>query len=129
MKQFRAENLTSIYGEKTLLDHVSFLVETGDRIGVIGVNGSGKTTLLNAVSGAVPADSGTIETPNDYSIGYLKQDPDLDEDKKVLDAIFSGAQPVFQLIRDYEAALEAYSANPEDSKAEQRFTKLQSQMD
>lgn len=129
MKQFRAENLTSIYGEKTLLDHVSFLVETGDRIGVIGVNGSGKTTLLNAVSGAVPADSGTIETPNDYSIGYLKQDPDLDEDKKVLDAIFSGAQPVFQLIRDYEAALEAYSAHPEDSKAEQRFTKLQSQMD
>lgn len=129
MKQFRANNLTSIYGEKTLLDHISFLIETGDRVGVIGVNGSGKTTLLNAISGLTPADSGDLEMPNDYTIGYLQQDPDLDDDKKVMDAVFSGAQPVFQLIRDYESALEAYAANPEDAKIEQRFTKLQAQMD
>ncbi|MCW0952972.1 ABC-F family ATP-binding cassette domain-containing protein [Weissella ceti] len=129
MKQLRAIDLTSIYGEKTLLDHVSFLIETGDRVGVIGVNGSGKTTLMNAISDVVPADSGMIETPNDYTIGYLAQDPVLDDEKNVLEAIFAGAQPVFQLIRDYEAALEAYAAHPEDDKVIANYTKLQAHMD
>ncbi|AIM63000.1 ABC-F family ATP-binding cassette domain-containing protein [Weissella ceti] len=129
MKQLRAIDLTSIYGEKTLLDHVSFLIETGDRVGVIGVNGSGKTTLMNAISDVVPADSGMIDTPNDYTIGYLAQEPILDDEKDVLEAIFAGAQPVFQLIRDYEAALEAYSAHPEDDKVIANYTKLQARMD
>ena len=129
MKQLRAIDLTSTYGEKTLLDKVSFLIETGDRVGVIGVNGSGKTTLMNAISDVVPADSGSIETPNDYTIGYLAQDPVLDDEKDVLEAIFAGAQPVFQLIRDYEAALEEYAAHPEDDKVISNYTKLQARMD
>lgn len=128
MKQLRAVNLQSVYGEKTLLDQVSFLIETGDRVGIVGVNGTGKTTLLNAVSAITPADAGTIETPNDYTIGYLQQEPSLDEDKKVLDAVFNGAQPVFQLIRDYQAALGAYSQNPTDDKLLSRYTKLEQQM-
>jgi ATP-binding cassette subfamily F protein uup len=128
MKQLRATNLKSVYGEKTLLDSISFLIETGDRVGIVGVNGTGKTTLLNAVSGLNPADSGSIETPNDFTIGYLQQEPPLDGSKKVLEAIFSGAQPVFQLIRDYEAALEAYSENPTDEKLLNRYTKLEQQM-
>lgn len=128
MKQLRAVNLHSVYGEKTLLDQVSFLIETGDRVGIVGVNGTGKTTLLNAVSAIMPADAGTIETPNDYTIGYLQQEPSLDEDKKVLDAVFSGAQPVFQLIRDYQAALGAYSQNPTDDKLLARYTTLEQQM-
>lgn len=128
MKQLRATNLESMYGEKVLLDQISFLIETGDRVGIVGVNGTGKTTLLNAIDGSVPADQGQIETPNDYRIGYLTQDPVLDADKKVMDAIFAGSQPVFQLIREYEAALKAYSASPADSKAEDRYTRLEQQM-
>ncbi|MDR3190706.1 MAG: ABC-F family ATP-binding cassette domain-containing protein [Lactobacillaceae bacterium] len=128
MKQFRATDLKSVYGDKTLLAGVSFLIETGDRVGLIGVNGSGKTTLLNAIAGITPADSGGFETPNDYRIGYLQQDPPLDPDKTVLDAIFAGAQPIFQLIRDYETALDAYAANPTDEKILNRYTKLEQQM-
>lgn len=128
MKQLRATELSSVYGEKVLLDAISFLVETGDRIGIVGVNGTGKTTLLNAIAGTVPADRGHIETPNDFTIGYLQQDPDLDDSLPVMEAIFAGAQPVFQLIRDYEAALEAYGANPNDEKALQRYTRLEQQM-
>lgn len=128
MKQLRAVNLQSVYGEKTLLDKISFLVETGDRIGIVGVNGTGKTTLLNALAQTVPADSGEIETPNDYSVGYLTQDPALDPDKLVLEAIFAGAQPVFELIRDYEKAVTSYAENPLDEKAQDRYTKLEQQM-
>ena len=128
MKQLRATDLHSVYGEKTLLDKVSFLVETGDRVGIVGVNGTGKTTLLNAIAEIVPADNGNIDTPKDYTIGYLQQEPPLDDNKKVMDAIFSGAQPVFQLIRDYQSALAEYSENPTDEKKLSRYTKLEQQM-
>lgn len=129
MQTFRADDLTSTYGEKTLFEKISFLINENDRIGLIGTNGSGKTSLLNVISGQVGAEAGQITTPNDYSIGYLKQQPELDESLTILDAIFSGAQKVFVTIRLYEAALEEYSQNPEDEGAVDRFTRAQAQMD
>ena len=129
MKQFRVENLNSTYGEKVLFKDISFLITAGDRIGLIGVNGSGKTSLLNAISGVMPADSGTITTQNDYRIGYLTQSPILDDNALVMDAILSGEQPVFQTIRDYETALRKFSNQPTDEVIAQNFEKAQDAMD
>ncbi len=129
MKQFRIENLKSTYGEKVLFNNISFLITEGDRIGLIGVNGSGKTSLLNAISGINPADSGTITKPNDYTIGYLMQNPILDDDALVMDAIFSGNQPVFQTIRQYSYALKRFSDDPTDEKIAQQFEDAQNAMD
>lgn len=129
MKQFRVDNLTSIYGEKVLFDNLSFLISSGDRVGLVGVNGSGKTTLLNALSGKHPADKGTITTQNDYRIGYLEQEPNLDGHLTVLDAVYAGDQPVFQTVRQYQEALDFFSSHPEDQKAAGRFEKAQAAMD
>ena len=129
MKQFRVENLNSTYGEKVLFKDLSFLITAGDRVGLIGVNGSGKTSLLNAISGVMPADSGTITTQNDYRIGYLTQSPILDDNALVMDAILSGEQPVFQTIRDYETALRKFSNQPTDEVIAQNFEKAQDAMD
>lgn len=129
MKQFRVENLTSTYGEKTLFDHISFLISEGDRIGLVGVNGSGKTSLLNALAGSQPADQGQIVVQNDYNIGYLRQDPSLDGEQLVMDAVFAGNQPVFKTIRYYQQALEAFSQNPENQQLGQKFERAQSAMD
>lgn len=129
MKQFRVDNLTSVYGEKVLFDDLSFLISSGDRVGLVGVNGSGKTTLLNALSGKHPADKGTLTTQNDYRIGYLEQEPNLDGHLTVLDAIYSGDQPIFQTVRHYQEALDFFSLHPEDEKAADRFEKAQAAMD
>ncbi|MBC9118857.1 ABC-F family ATP-binding cassette domain-containing protein [Fructobacillus fructosus] len=129
MKQFRVDNLTSVYGEKVLFDDLSFLLSSGDRVGLVGVNGSGKTTLLNALSGKHPADKGTITTQNDYRIGYLEQEPNLDGHLTVLDAVYSGDQPIFQTVRHYQEALDFFSLHPEDEKAADRFEKAQAAMD
>lgn len=129
MKQFRVENLTSIYGEKVLFDDLSFLISSGDRVGLVGVNGSGKTTLLNALSGKHPADKGTITTQNDFRIGYLEQEPNLDGHLTVLDAVYAGDQPVFKTVRAYQEALDNFSLHPEDQKAADRFEKAQAAMD
>ncbi|WP_251546725.1 ABC-F family ATP-binding cassette domain-containing protein [Limosilactobacillus caecicola] len=129
MQTFRADNLTSIYGEKTLFKDISFIINEGDRIGLIGTNGSGKTSLLNVIAGVTHADSGEITKPNNYTIGYLEQKPVLDHEKTVMDAIFAGNQRIFHTIRLYEEALNNYSQHPEDSQAIDRFTKMQSTMD
>lgn len=129
MQTLRADNLTSIYGEKTLFKDVSIIVNENDRIGLIGVNGSGKTSLLNVLAGVNRADSGEITKPNDYTIGYLKQKPDLDPDKTIMDAVFAGNQRIFATIRQYEIALQNFSDHPEDSKTADQFTKMQGIMD
>ncbi|MDI6651182.1 ABC-F family ATP-binding cassette domain-containing protein [Leuconostoc suionicum] len=129
MKQFRVDNLKSTYGEKVLFNDISFLITEGDRIGLIGVNGSGKTSLLNAISGKKPADAGTITKQNDYTIGYLAQEPYLDDHSLLMDAILSGDQPVFQTIRQYEYALRKFGEQPTDEKVAQNFEKAQDAMD
>lgn len=129
MQTMRAEGLTSTYGEKTLFDNINFIINENDRIGLIGVNGSGKTSLLNVISGVTSPEKGTITKPNDYTIGYLKQQPDLDVNKTIMEAIFEGQQPVFKTIREYEDALQKFSAHPEDSRVVDRYTKMQARMD
>ena len=130
MQTMRAEDLTSTYGEKTLFDHISFIINENDRIGLIGVNGSGKTSLLNVISGEVnPEGGGQITKPNDYTIGYLKQQPDLPMDKTIMEAVFAGDQPVFKTIREYEMALDNFTKHPTDPQAMDRYTKMQAKMD
>ncbi|MGM9891728.1 ABC-F family ATP-binding cassette domain-containing protein [Limosilactobacillus sp.] len=129
MQTMKAEGLTSTYGEKVLFDQVDFIINENDRIGLIGVNGSGKTSLLNVIAGEVNPEQGQITTPNDYSIGYLKQQPELDADKTIMEAVFAGEQPVFKTIRAYERALADFSAHPEDAQAIDRYTKMQAKMD
>ncbi|MCH3922703.1 ABC-F family ATP-binding cassette domain-containing protein [Limosilactobacillus sp.] len=129
MQTMRAEGLTSTYGEKTLFENVNFIINENDRIGLIGVNGSGKTSLLNVIADLTSPEAGSITKPNDYTIGYLKQQPDLDQNKTIMEAIFEGQQPVFKTIRAYEDALAKFSAHPEDPQAVDRYTKMQAKMD
>ena len=128
MQTLRVEHLTKTYGEKTLFKDANFIINEHDRIGLIGTNGSGKTTLLNAIAGIDPADSGELVMPNDYRIGYLKQTPDLDEAKTIMDAVFDGAAPVFQTIRQYEDAVAKYAEHPEDEKLQRRYDQAEKKM-
>lgn len=121
MQTLRVEGLTKTYGEKTLFEDLNFIINEHDRIGLIGTNGSGKTTLLNALTEVDPADKGALIKPNDYRIGYLMQQPKLDDEKTIMEAIYDGAGPVFKTIRHYEEVLTAYSASPTDEKLQARF--------
>jgi len=68
------EGLTKRYGERVLLEDVSWHVKKRDRIGLSGPNGSGKTTLLRMLAGLEEPDAGSIRMASDTSIGYLPQD-------------------------------------------------------
>lgn len=70
----QVSNVCKAYGSEIVLDRVSFVINPGDRVGLVGPNGSGKTTLLRIVVGEERADQGSVRTsPPDLGIGYLAQ--------------------------------------------------------
>ena len=68
-----ANNITKTFGIDEVLKDVSFHVNEGDRVGIIGNNGAGKTTLLNILSGGLSATSGDFFVSQDKTIGFLRQ--------------------------------------------------------
>ena len=69
-----AKDLTKAYGTDVILDKVSFHINKGDRVGIIGINGAGKTTLLKMLTGELPCESGEFFISSETKTGYLKQD-------------------------------------------------------
>lgn len=128
MQTLRAENLTRTYGEKTLFHDISFIVNEHDRIGVIGVNGSGKTNLLDVLAGITTPEAGQLVMPKNYTIGYLKQKPELDQNLTVIDAVLAGSQQVFRTIRHYEQTLAAYADHPEDQATQKAYVAAEDRM-
>jgi ATP-binding cassette subfamily F protein 3 len=66
--------LTKSFGDRTLLDHVTWQITAGERVGLCGPNGAGKTTLLRIMAGLDEADSGRVVKPAALTVGYLPQD-------------------------------------------------------
>ena len=67
------DNVSKSYGSKILFENVTFNINKGERIGLVGRNGNGKTTLMRIITGEEEADSGKISIPKNYKIGFLKQ--------------------------------------------------------
>lgn len=75
MHLLSVEQVSKSYGDKILFDNITFGVETGDRIGIIGVNGTGKSSLLRAIAGVEPPDSGQVVAGSRVRLRMLAQEP------------------------------------------------------
>src|SRR6056297_2186987 len=96
-----ANNLSKSFGVESILEEISFTIDKGDKVGLIGKNGCGKSTLFKMISGLLPADSGTLFIPKGMSLGYLEQTPNFDN---VL-TIESACAEVFKHLIDMENKL------------------------
>ena len=98
-----AEQLTKTYGTRSLLDSVSFYVEPGDKVGIIGVNGCGKSTLLRLLAGAEEPDGGTVRPDPNVRLAYLPQNPVFPGEHTVLEQVLLGLDGDDRALAEYEA--------------------------
>ena len=102
------QDVTKSFGEKTLLEHVTWQVGDRDRVGLCGPNGAGKTTLLKMLAGLDEPDTGVIQKPNALTLGYLPQDGLAHSGRSVVAEASLALKPLLDLkheMHDLEARL------------------------
>ncbi len=98
-----AQNISKTYMERKVLDDVSFFLNEGDKVGIIGINGTGKSTLLKILAGAEEADSGDIIRTNGIRISYLPQIPEFGDSGSVLEQVLLHLPKDLRQAKEYEA--------------------------
>jgi sulfate-transporting ATPase len=107
----------------------------GAKIGILGLNGSGKSTLLKIIAGIDKNYQGDVTFLQDYSVGYLEQEPQLDDNKTVMEVVREGAAATVAILDEYNKindmfGLEEVYSNPEKmEKLMNRQAELQDQID
>ena len=121
-----ANNITKTYGIAPILTNVSFHINEGDRIGIVGLNGAGKSTLLNILSGRLAWDSGDFFVSANTKIGYLRQSDNFESEKTVYGEMLS----IFDEVIEMEKTLEQLSHQiSEESSTGKDVSKLLHQYD
>lgn len=90
-------NLSKSFVVEPILEDVSFSINKGEKIGVVGLNGSGKTTLFNIISGEIASDSGQIYIQKDLKIGYLKQHTTIESNNTVFEECLEVFIPIMEM--------------------------------
>ena len=116
MNLLSVENISKAFGERIILENISFGINKDQKIAFIAKNGTGKTTLLNIIAGKDQPDSGQVVFRKDIHIGFLSQNPSFNEELTVEETIFATDNPILRLIQEYEHALQ----HPENEMAYQK---------
>ncbi len=98
--------------QKKILNNIYLSFFYGAKIGIIGLNGSGKSTLMKIIAGIDKNFQGEVVASQDYSVGYLEQEPVLDENKTVKQVVEEGVQEVVDILNAYNQVNEKF-ADPE----------------
>jgi ATP-binding cassette subfamily F protein 3 len=121
--------LTKVFGDRVLLDAVTWQIGPGDRVGLCGPNGAGKTTLLRMLAGLDEPDSGRITKPAGLTVGYLPQDGLTHSGLSLLDEAMTAFQPLLDLkeeMHGLEARLGDTSVpEPEHEQMLARYAEVQ----
>ena len=100
---FSMVNVSKTYPpNKQVLKDIYLSFYYGAKIGVIGLNGSGKSTLLKIIAGIETSFNGEVVFSPGYSVGYLEQEPKLDNSKTVKEIVQEGVQPIVDMLKEYE---------------------------
>ncbi len=109
--------------QKTVLKDIYLSFFYGAKIGIIGLNGSGKSTLLKIIAGVEESYDGEVVISPGYSVGYLEQEPQLDENKTVKEVVMEGVQSTVDTLNEYEEINQKF-ALPEYYEDAEKMEKL-----
>ncbi len=116
--------------QKKVLSNIYLSFFYGAKIGIIGLNGSGKSTLLKIIAGVEKSFEGDVVFSQGYSVGYLEQEPQLDDSKTVKEIVQEGTQEVVDMLAEFDAINEKFADPDADfDKLIQRQGELQELLD
>ncbi len=130
MPHITLDNASLAFGHHALLDHASFQLDPGERVGLIGRNGAGKSSLLKAIAGEIKLDDGNIWRASSVRIVYVPQEPVLDPSHTVFEAVAEGLGDMQQILVDYHAVTHSMGdADADIEKLMERMQNLQHELD
>lgn len=107
-------NIKKMFGTDVIIQDITFEVQKGDRIGLVGINGSGKTTLFKVLNGEYTADEGTFTPARETSIGYMEQHVCRDMEKPAFDEVMTVFAPLLKMEAEIEVLTMKISEMPEN---------------
>lgn len=125
MNYLSAENISKTYNDRWLFKEINLGIGQGEKIAFVGNNGVGKSTLLKILTGEVISDSGKVVLREGIRLGYLTQQPNVDENLVVKDILFSESNEVAKAVKEYEDCLHHPDVDPDRmQKALERMSDL-----
>lgn len=122
--------VSKFYDKKPIIKDISLSYFYGAKIGVLGLNGSGKSTLLKIMAGVDTEFNGQVALSPGYTVGYLEQEPKLDEDKTVRQIVEEGCQELVDLLAEFNGITDKFSEPDADfEKLCDRQAVLQEKLD
>ena len=108
---------------KQIIKNISLSFFYGAKIGIIGLNGSGKSTVLKIIAGLDKAFQGEVVVNEDFSVGYLSQEPEIDDSMTVRQVVEEGVSEVVQALAEFEEVNNAF-ADPQVMENPEEMEKL-----
>ncbi|MFI5219357.1 MAG: energy-dependent translational throttle protein EttA [Bacteroidia bacterium] len=113
--------------QKQVLKDIYLSFYYGAKIGILGLNGSGKSTLLKIIAGVEKSFNGEVVFSPGYDVGYLEQEPKLDDTKTAKEIVMEGVQPIVDMLKEYEEVNNKFS-EPMDDDAMNRLIARQGEL-
>ncbi len=111
--------LSKYYDKKPILENISLSYFYGAKIGVLGLNGSGKSSLLRIMAGIDKEFNGQMTLSPGYSVGFLEQEPALDENKTVRETVEEAVSEIVELVKEYDRINEKFAEPMSDDEMDQ----------
>lgn len=124
--------VSKYYDRKPVLKDISLSYFYGAKIGVLGLNGAGKSTLLRIMAGVDKTFNGEIIPSKGYTVGYLEQEPELDESRSVREIVEQGVQDIVDLLKEFESINEKFAepmSNDQMDRLIQEQAEVQEKLD
>lgn len=125
MNLVRLHQAQLAFGNYPILDHADLVIESGERVCIVGRNGAGKSTLLKVIAGEVVLDDGTIQVVGDSVVARLPQDPPANSEQSVYDFVAEGLAELGQVLQQYHHVVQQLNIEPDSAQLMNRMASLQ----